>query len=543
VEFEYRYFGQSSVQSGAGATSMSFAPDTLREPTWFRGALDQRLPFREAISALHSVVTSDLRFKPKDRTEYLAWRAEQDKLLDIEGMALRRQGSVQARIRELTARQRDLMADFNTRNRPYYAAQQKYFDYLYKNDRDAWWVLDPVITVHPDEVFFECFSEDEATYGRLGVQHAAFKDAGDFQCGTTNIDYSYGLYDAFQKIRDYKDTVLEVDPSGFEVQTTNEATFREEKIDLPESWVRGFLQVSAAMTLPMTSFDLHPMDVHAITSFLRQNRARTSPRALRYHLTPGQPVKMVFEPWNRELICHRSRYTGDTAQEIRVWGRRRLSILERLVPVTKRFTVHLLGSGMPSFYIADLGDLHFTLGLSGWTKNNWSSQGNFDLMAPRAAVDGYTTEQVFAALKQTWLAEPRALARRLGLQPAVVSSALGMWTQAGRAIFDLRKGVYRARELAREPVPMESLRLLNPVEQEARSIVARGGLRIRAGESKGRITLRSKVQGEDAELVIDDEGRMLSAKCTCSQYVRDRLYKGPCVHLLAIRIGHQAQNG
>lgn len=541
MEFEYRYFGQSSVQSGAGATSMSFAPDTLREPTWFRGALDQRLPFREAISALHAVVTSDLRFKPKDRTDYLAWRAEQDKLLDIEGMALRSRAKVQERIRELTARQRELMADYNVRNRPYREAERKYFNYLYKADYDAWYVLDPVITVHPDEVFFECFSEDEASYGRLGVSHSAFRDAGEFACGTTNIDYSYGLYDAFQKIREYKDTVLEVDPTGFEVQTTGEASFREEKIDLPESWVRGFLQVSAAMTLPTTSFDLHPMDIHAITGFLRKHRARTSPRALRYHLTPGQPVKVVFEPWNHEYVCPRSIYQGDTPQEIRVWGRRRLSILERLVPVARKFTVHLLGSGMPSFYIADLGDMQFTLGLSGWTKNNWSSQGNFDLMAPRTAVDSYTTKLVFGALKREWIAEPRALARSLGLQPKVVSSALGMWTQAGRAMFDLSKQVYRARELSREPVPMERLRLLNPDEQAARGLVASGQVHIRAGESKGRITLRSRIQGERAELVIDDEGRMLAAQCTCSKYVRDRLYKGPCVHLLAIRIGHQAQ--
>jgi len=41
---------------------------------------------------------------------------------------------------------------------------------------------------------------------------------------------------------------------------------------------------------------------------------------------------------------------------------------------------------MPSFYLADLGDMTFTLGLSGWTTNDWSSAGNFDLLAPRAAV-------------------------------------------------------------------------------------------------------------------------------------------------------------
>ena len=34
---------------------------------------------------------------------------------------------------------------------PFYRARQKYFDYLYRRDINTWYVLDPVITVHPDE--------------------------------------------------------------------------------------------------------------------------------------------------------------------------------------------------------------------------------------------------------------------------------------------------------------------------------------------------------------------------------------------------------
>ena len=131
--------------------------------------------------------------------------------------------------------------------KPFYEARQKYFKYLYERERDVWFVLDPVITVHPDEIFFECFSQDESSYGRLGASYEVFKNVGDFACGMTNIDYSSSLYDEFQKIRSYKTTRFAVDPSGFNVQTTNEDAYKELKIDLPDSWVRGFLQVSSAM--------------------------------------------------------------------------------------------------------------------------------------------------------------------------------------------------------------------------------------------------------------------------------------------------------
>ena len=132
-------------------------------------------------------------------------------------------------------------------------------------------------------------------------------------------------------------------------------------------------------------------------------------------------------------------------------------ILERLISVAKKFTIHLLGTGLPSFYIADLGDLNFTLGLSGWTANDWSKAGNFDLLAPRADVDNDTKQKVFAGLKKNWFATPEELAKSLNLDRSVVLGALSAYTQAGRAIYDLDKGVYRVRELSRDPLPFEQI--------------------------------------------------------------------------------------
>ncbi|WP_026085836.1 MULTISPECIES: hypothetical protein [Fischerella] len=161
--------------------------------------------------------------------------------------------------------------------RPYYQAREKFRQFVWQKQLDFYFVFDPVITVHPDEVFFECFSVDESTYGRLGASYEVFKNISEFACGTTNVDYSAALYDEFQKIRSYKTTQLQVDPSGFEVQTTNEAAYKEVKIDLPDSWVRGFLQVSSAMCLPATQFDLHPMDIYNICFVLRRHKEKKGP--------------------------------------------------------------------------------------------------------------------------------------------------------------------------------------------------------------------------------------------------------------------------
>jgi len=547
VEFNYAYGSDSTIESGAAGTRMSFAPDTLRQPTFFSGHLRKSLEFREAISALHDVVVSDLRWKPKDRTAYKEWAARQE---EIDWMAVAAQKAEVARqLEETHAELETLRQQSHRRMEQFYGARQQYFNYLYKRDYDAWFVLDPVITVHPDEVFFECFSQDESSYGRLGTGYEVFRDVGEFACGTTNIDYSAGLYDEFQKIRDYKATKFEIDPSGFEVQTTDESVYKEVKIDLPDSWVRGFLQVSSAMSLPAVSFDLHPMDVYNLCLVLRRNRELKGPRGMRYLLEPDRPVRVVFEPWEIEVECPRSIFTGSQGDEIRVWGRRRIHILERLIPLAKKFTVHLLGKGMPSFYVADLGDMTFTLGLSGWTANDWSTAGNFDLMAPRAEVDSDTKSRVFEALKESWQETPDALAARLDLDRSVVLGALSAYTQAGRAMWDLDKKTYRLRELSREPLPMEKLRFANPREDSATRLLDAGAVTIGKSDiGQGNIvslggTVKEGNQKYTPQLQIDADGRIAGGRCSCNWFQQNRLRKGPCEHILALRMAHARRAG
>jgi hypothetical protein len=539
MEFNYSYKGNTGITDSGTNTQMSFSPDTKREPTYFVGELRQKIPFREAISALHDVVVSDLRFKPKDKTAYKEWRAKQDEI-DWQLVAAQRK-EVGDRINKLQGELNELYARQTQRLQPFYRAKKQFFNHLYKVNYDAWFVFDPVITVHPDQVFFECFSVDESSYGRLGASYEVFKNINEYACGTTNIDYSAALYDEFQKIRSYKTTQFQVDPSGFEVQTTNEETFKEVKIDLPDSWVRGFLQVSSAMSLPAISFDLHPMDVYNICFLLRRNKEKKGPRSLRYHLKPGEPVRITLDPWNLEIVCRRSIYGGNSEEEIRVWGRRRLHILERLIPIANKFTVHLLGTGMPSFYVAELGDLSFTLGLSGWTANDWAQAGNFDLMAPRADADEFTQRLVFDALKENWLETPDSLAKRLKLSRAAVLGALGAYTQAGRAIYDLSQGVYRVRELSLEPLPMERLRFANDREESATRFLSEKKVEVTSvSDAGGALFIQGNVRDGsktyNPSLTVDADERIVQAQCTCNWHQQNKLYKGPCEHILALRM-------
>lgn len=540
--FNYKYNGNSTVNNyDYNQTNMSFVPDILREPTYFSGELGTPIEFREAISALHDVVISDLRFKPKDKTEYKEWAQKQEQIALIK--AISQKEDLKIKIEEIESELKYYNDLSYKRLNPFYKAKNAYFKYIYERDKDRWFVLDPVITVHPDELFFECFSQDESSYGRLGVNYEAFKNIKSFSCGTTNIDYSNDLYNEFQKIRSYKKTFFNIDSSGFEIKTTGFDDYNEVKIDLPDSWVRGFLQVNSAMSMPMTKFDLHPMDIYNICTILRRNKENIGPRSLKYILKSNHPIKIIFEPWNIELECPRSIYYGNESHEIRVWGRKRILILERLIQLAKKFSVYLLGNGMPSFYIADLGHMNFTLGLSGWTKNDWSDSGNFDLMAPRANIDDITKESIFNSLKETWYEKPEKLSSKLNIDKSTVLGAMSYYTQSGKAIYDLNKEVYRVRELTKENLPMNNLRFSSTKEEKAYDIISKNAVRInRVNDINGVTNITGNVQDGYSDYIvnlsIDSDLKINIATCKCNWYTQNKLYKGPCEHMLALRIKH-----
>jgi hypothetical protein len=545
MQVSYLYKTKSQVSGNSDEAELSFSPDGLRKPTFFVGELNNKLAFREAISALHNVVISDMRFQPKNRDDYFRWLAQEEQRLLAEFIGTK--ANIEQELNAVRAELEAMNRQANDVLQPYYSAQRTYFNYLYKENIDAWYVLDPVITVHPDEVFFECFSEDESSYGKLSCRYDVFEHISETAYGTTNIDYSEGLYNEFQKIRHYRQTHLKIDPDGFNIQTAGEESFDEKKIDLPDSWVRGFLQVSSAMTLPMVKLTLQPMDIYNLCYRLRRKKERTGPRSMRFVLEPGKPIKVIFDPWGDEVICARSIYQGDSARTIRVWGRRRLHILERLIPISTKFDVYLLGDGMPSFYVADLGGMTFTLGLSGWSSNDWSKLGNFDLLAPRQEVDSTTLSRVYQALNETWLESSASLAARLQLDESIVKSALAGYSQHGQVLYDIDRDIYRIRELYRQPIPMDKLRFSNEREEKAFNFVKANLAKVtdyRSGD-KGAVitgTVMDNAKTYSIELTIDKDLRLVDGQCNCYFYSSNRLRKGPCEHMLALRKAASGQS-
>src|SRR5262245_34655409 len=230
------YSHRSGIVQNKAGLAVSLAPNLRRDRVSVTGTFQQPVRFREAVSALHDIVVSDLKMKPKDRTAYQEY-LEQEKKREDKIRRAAMTATVKQLLEEWPERRRiQTKQQYQTLAKVYWQARDTYSDWLAQHDQSLWRLimpLDPVITVAPDVLFFECFSADESSYGCLTVNRDAFAAEHDVALGTTNVDYSYALYEHFQEMRSYRQTRFTVDPSGFEVQTHDQPGYKEEKIDLP----------------------------------------------------------------------------------------------------------------------------------------------------------------------------------------------------------------------------------------------------------------------------------------------------------------------
>lgn len=536
------YLGRSTVQAGPYRSTVELRPNLSREVVWFDGELERPTRFREAMSALHEVVAADLRFKRSDRAAYRAWLANKAQ----EERELRARLADDERLRELervagegpmTASER---AAYRKAHRRYWTARRLYARDLARNDPEVFRHLvpcDPIVTVAPDALLFEGFSKDESSYGCLILEREAAGDCLGASLGTTNVDYSFELYDHFQTLRTYRPTRLHVDQRGFEVNVEGEADYREEKIDLPPSWLRGFGQISAATGLASRKAELSLDTIYSILAFLGRHREKQGPRSLRFTLTPGRPPMVTIEPWGKAIVSHGPVYQGERSEEIKVWGRRRLSVLARLLPLIDKLEVHLLGTGFPSLWIASMGELTFVLGLSGWTTNDWTSGTNLDLLTSTFQADEWTIEQAARHLERERSLSLAELTQRIDSPESAIRGALHRLSQRGQCLFDFSTATYRYRQILSAPLG-ESLIGSEPLElTEGRKLFVSDRVKLLDEErlDESRRVVSADVAGTRCEALFDADGFMSRARCPCYHHQRYGIRKGPCRHLIALR--------
>ena len=506
IDVSVRASTTPEVETVDGATRVGVGLDRHRGDARLVAELARPAVVRDALIVLARVYQSDLRYRASDRADYLAFLLKQGKRATKE----------------------------------LWDAQKAFLDEKFGEATQESSPLDPIVTITDDQLALEVLSADESAYARVSFRAGEAYTSSDCVPGTSHLQITDPLVEAFGQLRGYRRTTLSL---GAAPESAASRTLR-----VPERWLRGLSQVQAASTLPATGFELAPVDFYNLLFTLRMRRAKTTPRALRYELVPGERPRMVFEPWDHLLETVGPTYSGERPQIVRTWGRRRLALLSPLLPHLERVRVFPMGPGLPVFYELDLGDCVFSFALSGWTDRGWAGISSFDLLVPSDA-DPALSEATRAHLKNQ-PASLTALAAATGRPPSEVRAALLLEIQRGLVLHERLTDRYRYRAVLDGPLDVDRLRYRDDTEEQAhRWLSVPGQVRILKTHDLGRDGFRIEGEVEDRQakrtyetsFTLDREGRTVDASCTSRQFRRSGLKEGPTAPMIALRLLYARQ--
>ncbi|MCP4960651.1 MAG: SWIM zinc finger family protein [Actinomycetia bacterium] len=375
---------------------------------------------------------------------------------------------------------------------------------------------DPVVTSNRSVLRIEAFSACNGVYARLDIDDEGF-ESELIDWGTTNVDINEPLRAALSGVAAGDPLRLSVGSDELQVETLDGPVV-ERKVPLPDRWLKGFAEVqivSAGMTV------VSEMGVAA---------ARATLRDLPRQRTGNQAMWVAFHSSGARLS---RRATPDTPSLV---GPQRLAALSRLLPFVRGLTVYAPSavsqrtaagrnnatmSLRPSAWTAHLASARFTLVISPELYRGFSGEGA--VLDSLATADGHWTNAVAARLAGQARLDSESMATEIGSSPAEAVDALQVLGAAGRVGYDVHRDGFFHRDL---PFDRSSLEAMQPRLVEARELVDGGAVAFGGGsavvESGDRAyTVRSTPEG---------------ATCSCLWFAKHRGERGPCKHVLAVRL-------
>src|SRR5262249_23626042 len=143
--------------------------------------------------------------------------------------------------------------------------------------------------------------------------------------------------------------------------------------------------------------------------------------------------------------------------------------------------------------VLHLGGMRLTLGLSGWTANDWTAANALDQIAPPAE----PSNDLMGDLADVFRRQPSLtftqIQQRTGAAGPYVATGLNRLAGLGQLIHDLPAGVYRWRQMLPVALSLDQLGPENPETVAARELVS--GRRVRVTKDDRRPDLLRVLEG------------------------------------------------
>jgi hypothetical protein len=362
--------------------------------------------------------------------------------------------------------------------------------------------LDPVVTVSGDRVRFESFSACNGVHARFDLLPDGI-DSGQAGFGTTNVDINQPLRTALAGVGAAGLLHMAIGSEELRISTPD-ATYTEERVNLPDRWVRGFAETPLlAKSMSLATELTGPAVARFVGSLPRAG-------------TPGPDLHLLpVTGWLRTIL--------DAARgSVLLAGSSRLRSAARLVRFATGLRIYSSEHGT-SGWVFEVPGGRLTLLLTAGAYRGFSGEGSLLtlLAAPEAEQVG---RRIRGALAWEPAIDPALLERALDMTPDEVASGLAWLAASGRIGYDMAEADWFHREL---PVDTDMVLRRNPRLVSAQRLVENHAVH--------RDEAHWTVQGSKGTAYrVTAEGDRLC--CDCPWAHDHQAGRGPCKHVLAVLI-------
>ncbi|BCY07867.1 SWIM zinc finger family protein [Actinoplanes sp. L3-i22] len=368
--------------------------------------------------------------------------------------------------------------------------------------------LDPVVTAGSDRLRFESFSGCCGVYARLDVLPGGL-DGEIVAHGTTNVDVNLPLQRALTRVGRSDPMHVAVGPDDLTV-TTFDGPLVERKVPLPSRWLRGFAEAQVLTARFDPRAEIGVADARALF-----NRLPATDKSVLWAIPAGRSLRFTSRP-APGAVC--------------LPGAGRLAALKPFLRYATGLRVYgpaVAAGSQPvaSTWELNMPTLRLSLTLSPEPYRGFSGEGAvLESLATDEVADD--ADLVSALLSWDPTIDVDSLATASGLDSARVRDALTQLGTAGRVGYDVAEAGYFHRTL---PYTADAVEKMNPRLAGARALITAGGVTV----------------GEDVSVVASGDEtyhvRHESQSCTCPWWAKHRGGRGPCKHVLAVRMARAGE--
>ena len=385
----------------------------------------------------------------------------------------------------------------------------RYFKYVPVAQRD------PILSAQGDILRAECFSACNGVYARMDVFQSALY--GDILYGTTNVDIGNNLRKSLLNIRQGDRLKFRIGDEGLKTlhskNLDNKSVLTDmvtqRPVKMPDRWIRAL--GNCAMLHQNMKYKFHVEGMQA-KSFIAMLPPVTGKEKSGW-LTPTKTGVML-----------KSR---EEKNSVYISGIHRLSALKKIMSNVNSIFFYAPENGEPGQMMIEvcMTGANITLSLTAKSYEGYSGEG--------ALLDSLSTPKILECadkIDNILNFESRLdidkISKSIGIVKNDMNDAMELLAVSGKLGFDVRERAFFHRELPDDPdrVLKDNPRLVGAKKLlEDTEYIEDNIWHVRSGETTYRV-------------IYPTDENLENAKCTCTWYLKHQNSRGPCKHILAVKL-------